>query len=757
MMKSKACITISLILLLTAVKSPACGPYYYAPGEYFMYRVSEDYLPYWRESRNSITSSDFDWQQNCALWRNEAGVEISIEDVRSLVYHASLADLRALSKASSPSANPFGAWLQKDREAMDFLLLAKECETVREEISSPWYYPKKRGGEDEASIALENISARALAYKGRRFRDRYLLQAERALMSLRRYDDCINVWNAAEQAGIPEGLIKRMAARYVAGAYEHIGDADKARQIYGQAGDIVSLLMLVPPAEEDDDIEAVAAFCTDSPGLRDYIANEVKMGQWDREELSTQREEDTYVEKRRRRLLRSYDVCMRMAGRKQTVGRDFWYYTAAFIQHLLGNDKMASTLLSGAEANPSDPLIGESVRVFRIYLDAQLTPFSASYAGAMVSRLGWLDGKIVSAYREAERDCISSGIYMMKSNISFCYWNDMMRKIVLGVICPKLKAGRQASLAAAFAVMADYRLLELVGVLDDGYYDRDWTYHTQRRTLEEYRLESRFNDYDYSNESFALVNAIDPDDLVRFVRMLEHPSGTVERFLAARGGGDALFYREVLGTKLLREMRYSEATEYLASVPVSYQKRLNLDKEGYFRYDPFSVTRKAAEYCGDYKLSFARRMAALEEQIKKERDPDRKALAMFRYATGLRNSGGICWPLTQYGKRYDDDAQTYERDARLYGPPSAPEPKSDFLKSQERLGMRAAELFVQALSMAQDPEVLARMHYELKNLRTIMTDFEGTKAWRELKGGCDTYRDYHMEAADSTGRSLIWN
>ena len=137
-------------------------------------------------------------------------------------------------------SNQFALWIVKhqDRELADFLLLAKLCEKIRWEQNSPWYYPVDN---DAVSISLADIAAKARAYRGKRLRDRYALQAIRAMFATGQYDACINYW--AEVCNqLPEGLIKRMILPYVAGAYFRTGVTEKAMQIYAECGDVESLI-----------------------------------------------------------------------------------------------------------------------------------------------------------------------------------------------------------------------------------------------------------------------------------------------------------------------------------------------------------------------------------------------------------------------------------------------------------------------------------------------------------------------------------
>ena len=611
-----------LLVLLGGVRVHACGPFYYDPAEYYMYRVGGEYLP---GQEPGYFSFNTEWEENCLLWQRQTTRKASLKDIYDVVYKYPAENLRHIGSLPTEKRNPFTEWLGKDDEAREFLILAKECEAARSEMTSPWYYPSKK---DPQRASLEQVANRALSYGGKRLAERYFLQAVRALHSLRRYDDCINLWNA--KAGrLPDNVVTRMAAGYVAGAYANIGDREKAAALFERAGDVESFLSC-KEGDRNGLREEYDRLHPDTRELRRYVAETVSEAQRGHGE-----DMDVWNERNKSRLMAAFGYCKAAVKAPRSGHKDFWYYSAAFIRHLLGNDREPSRLLSKAEkVSGKDRDLAESVRVFRIYLDAVLTPYSSSYEAKMTDGLAWLDRKIAAHYEEVRKEARRDGIYLMKCNMSFFYWNDMMRKITLGAICPKLVENGRGASAVAFANMADNRLLSLVGEIEDTYYDKDG-FHSVVYPLADYRVSGPFNNYDYSNESFALMDTLAVEDLIRYEKNLGVTrNGPESSFLNQRSRTNRAFFREIIGTRLLREARYAEAARYISLVPGDFQYRLNTCKEGYFRFDPFSVTREYAHDGADYKLSFARRMADLEAQVKKEKDPDRKAVALLALALG---------------------------------------------------------------------------------------------------------------------------
>ena len=179
-------------------------------------------------------------------------------------------------------------------------------------------------------------------------------------------------------------------------------------------------------------------------------------------------------------------------------------------------------------------------------------------------------------------------------------------------------------------------------------------------------------------------------------------------------------------------MRYSEAEDWLAKVSPSFQNQLNTFREGYLSFDPFSHDLKRMKERADLKYGFAREMASLEKAIANTRNPDRKALLMTRFATGVKNSVGNCWALSFYGLSSGDYDEEYNRN-------------SLFLRAQRKGFNQAEKLYATALSICRDKETAAQINLSLGNAKTVTKKYKTTQAAEYVRGHCDKYIDYHLE------------
>ena len=687
-----------------------------------MFRISENYLsgPSYKHEFN------YGAEENCQLWQQQTSKDIPLSHIYTVVYGKNatsvwIEDLLYHKRSKwilsvDEEENRFCKWLWKDEEATEFLLLAKQCEETRDRMASPWYYPSKK---DPEKLSLEQIVERADEYEGKRFIDRYLLQTERALFSLHDYDECINRWNEVGQS-LPDNIIRRLTLRYVAGAYYNIGDIKTAIKLFGEAGDVESVLCC---AEKTGDgyLNAMYEYAPSSRDLRDAVERIVLSAEqelWDG--YSSELEEGT-----REKLEQVRALAIRIASEGRVDDPDLWYYTAAFIDHLQGHNSDASWLLAKAESSKGSEYIKESIRVLKIYLDA-LGPYNSSYDSKILDGVKWMERKIVEHLDEGRSATISYGMYYTGINQSYFYWNDMLRKIVHSGIVPKLLKSNKDALAIAYSNMADNLIYNLVGEVDSS-----WS-SSQRMTLQEYREEGAFNSLDYSNMTFGLLDSIKVESIIRYVDNLKRPESDTYRYLNSKGYTNEDYFNDVIGTRMIREMRYPEAEAWLAKVSPSFQNQLNTFREGYLSFDPFSHELKRIRESADLKYNFAREMASLEKAISDTQNPDRKAILMSRFATGLKNSVGNCWALSFYGlssSDYDEDYNT----------------NSLFLRAQRKGFDRAEKMFATALSICRDKETAAQINLSLGNAKTVAKKYKTTKAAEYVRGHCDTYVDYHLE------------
>lgn len=694
----------------------ACGLWpSYTPKHYYAFRVYDDseLFNYDMFDRRKEKSEAI---RNCELWQKITSEVIPLEDIYQVVYKYSYETILNVSRLiESPHTNPrvgnqFVNYLiqYECKEIAEFLVLAKLCEKIRWEQNSPWYYPVE---DDGVNTTLRDIARQAMAYKGTMLKDRYALQAIRALFASSLYERCINFWNDNHEA-IPDGLIKEMIQPYIAGAYCRTGSVEQAMQIYAKCGDVHSLLYCMNEQGqhlyEIEQIELIYTYCPNSSAIASIIQRLICKA----EKLAENPQQDEYTLQIQSQCSRLYEFALQ-AGKKET-DRAMWYYTAAYIAELNGNTQEASDILKQAEAAHGSRFISESIQILRIYLDAKLLRYNSVYEQKLFGQLQWLDNKIKHDINDRiERLTANEGLHLMCSNISYYYWNDMLRKIVFSVLVPRYMEYGNNIRAIQLANMADNRLLNLIN-------------KHESRTMTEYRASTEWNHYDYCNAYFHLLDTIGLDQVIAYRECVIHPRSAFDRFLNERGYIGMDYLGDIIGTQCLREMRYEEAVKYFELVSSSYQYTLNTYKDKCMWRDPFDASSPIYDN-SDYKYNFAREMLSLEQAVRRTSDPNRKAQMMIRYATGIGNSIDKCWALTQY---YQGDS--WEKDW-----------KQSSLWS--RANRKSKALVQKALSMFTDKESAAYSYWLLGNNKKVIMDYPETKTAELIKTQCDNWKDYQTK------------
>lgn len=702
-MKSNICfLLISVLLFVNSAQAYACGPYEYYPYGYKMYRVFD---------KNSVIKTD-ERKENCILWQKLTSAEIPLEDIEMVVYKYTLTQMRELMTVHDPNA--FATWIRtnEDEEIYDFLMLAKICENTRGLMNDPWYYPSKNDG---TYMSLIEIEEKAKAYKGTRLKDRYTLQAVRAMFSAHRYQECVDYWNDVEE-DLPDGLIKEMSRSYIVGAYSRIGQIDAALEYFTDVEDLNSIIFCLRREgkikDVADELECIAKYAPDSyqvPEILQWVVTGFEP--WGSADYTYQERMDTTMVNSIDRELfdKLYQLSVKMTRQPISNNKAIWCYTAAFLADLEAKQHEAWKYIQMATKCPASEFMKESIRVLKIYLDAKVSVYDSAYESRLFNDLKWLDAKIKGELTEDLRSNITEYyFYYLRSNISFYYWNDMLRRILLAEVCPRMLDRGMQVRALQLANLADNMLLNLNNNIEG-------------KTLKEYRSSDNYNSIDYCSEFFMMMkDCVTIGDLTAYVNNTQSAqSSAFDNYLNERGFIDKDYFYDLIGTRYLSELNYDKAVRYLSNVSSTYQPRLNTS--AYMYRDPFSIAESSLREHKNYKLTFAKEMLRLEKSIASATDQNKKAFDLIRYGTGLRNSFTYCWILTEYRKfGWSYDLSPYA---------------NGVLKKVE-------SIYNEALNIVDNDELAAIAYVQLCKWKTAVDKYPDTYAARYTKMMCDNLCDY---------------
>ena len=659
------------LLFWGQAESRACGPCWNYPADYFLPRI---------------------WEQSCTQTRS------ANEDLLS-------ADWQKVIKTPGLTQDEIDAYLS----------LANQCESTRKRYNSRWYYPS---AEDGVSMTLEDIRDRSIAKarEGGPLAQRYVLQAVRAMTSLQDYLGMDAFWS---EIRMEKGVVGDMCLGYVARAWFELGRTEQALQIYRAKGDLSSLLFCYKRMGRKvgwlDLVEDIVGHCPNHSGIPKLLQEWfwwASIGNSSEENYRDRLGKQVVCRLDADRLCRISNLAL---ANPECENPAMWHYVKALALDMSGRVKMAAKEIGTASASAGTGFIHDSIRIMSIYLDAKTSTCNAAYESRLLRDLQWLDAKIVgNVTAEVRRKTIEEDWYL-RTNTSYYYWNDMLKKILLGEVCPRMIDAGKPVLAIRLANMADNRLLGYVGQAQT--FDKG---HTQILPLPQYRLSTlHFNWFDYSNVLFELLFAeVAVEDIEDYVESLDKPKTALELFLDERGYTEKAYFLDIAGTKCLRDFRYADAVRIFEHVPSAYQYRLNTAE--YMDRDPFLGYSKPLNIqFPNYKLSFARQMAECEMIMAGNYGPDEKGQAKIKYGVGLKSSFTYAWPLTGYSWSVEDSDQKWN--------------------NQKYSGDR---FISEGLGMIRDREVKAQELLRLQLRLEIVRNYQGTSACRYVLRHCDEYKEW---------------
>lgn len=649
-------------------------------------------------------------ETNCRHWQSLTHRDIPLEDIEYVVYTMPLAEYEAFyAMAVYYEDNAFAQWIKRnDPEIMDFLLLAKRNEHMRFQYSSKWYYPTMKVG---GPVSLEEIVEQSLGSQSVRLRDRYLLQAVRALTTLKRYDECLELWDREISLLPKDNFMRRLCYEYIAGAYYHTGDVERAMLMFASYGDTGSMYYIAKQQDMDLTTVDIIRYSYLSGAPLSKFSRDIRKMIVDAETFPVVYEfgDKPVVTDE---ILAIRDLAIEAGGNPNCADRAQWLYIAAYIYMQQGNYTQAKALLSRAEKAPASDYMKESIKVLGIYLDALTATYNAAYEERLFEQIKWFEERVRLDFNSDDYD------YCMWHDFSENYWYSSMTRILSYTVAPRyLEMGNPAR-ALQLMNFADYLPYKYVTSIDY-YVDNDYGYWWTSSNIEEYRRErGTFNRIDYSTWFFNTINKQTPDAAIAYVERALNPISEFDRYLNDVGYTSPDFLYDIVGTLCLRYMRYQEAERYFSLVSLDYQYMLNVT----LKRDPFDALCPEGDRILDFRYRFATTMASLERGIEATTDQNRRAQLLLKFGIGMGNSVTTCWPLTYYGSSCNDDWRGDSVALALHN--------------------RAIISINEALSAFTDDELKAEALYALGRHYTVVSSYGYTKKAEFVRRHCDNIYDY---------------
>lgn len=505
--------------------------------------------------------------------------------------------------------------------------------------------------------------------------------------------------------------MRRLCYEYIAGAYYHTGDVEKAMLMFASYGDTGSMYYIAK--QQDMDLTTVdiirysylsgAPLSKFSSDIRKMIVNAetfpVVYEFGDKPVVTDE-------------ILAIRDLAIGAGGNPNCADRAQWLYIAAYIYMQQGNYTQAKALLSRAEKAPASDYMKESIKVLSIYLDALTATYNAAYEERLFEQIRWFEERLKLDYDRDDSD------YISRYDISDNYWYSSLTRIISYTVANRyLEMGNPARALQLmnFTDYLPYKYITSINYYVNGAYLNWWT----ASDIEEYRKErGTFNDIDYSTYFFNIINKQTPDAAIAYVERALNPISEFDRYLNEVGYTSSDFLYDIVGTLCLRHMRYQEAERYFSLVSFDYQYMLNV----MLKRDPFDALCLAGDRISDFRYKFAATMASLERGIEATTDQNRRAQLLLKYGIGMGNSVTVCWQLTHYGHSYED---SWKNGAVT-----------------RALQTKAVSSINEALLMFTKAELKAEALYALGRHRTVAYEYSYTEKAEYVRRHCDNYVDY---------------
>ncbi len=627
----KRFITISLLAVTAWVTSLACGPW--GRPNYYVFSVF-----------NRSQASDARLAPMYNFWQQYAGEN---------VYAWSVDNLSSVREADfDTSSNPIISYAREhnDTEMLTYLrLLVKYYNHVCE--SDTWSYPT-RTSLDEGTQVMKDIALKAANYHGSRLYGQYALLYVRSLVQQGEAQAVINYWNTKGKT-LPESIYKDMARGLYAWSLLSVGQKREALAEYADMGDMASIAWLAKDIRNLSGIKTEYEADPNSPTLIYLVQDFVNTVPDDADSKLQyyhnfkEKEIYDYYQEQVRDMRNFAEFAQQVVKSGKTTAPAMWQAAAGMIQYRLGNTDEAMKILDKAMGMKGTQRMKDNARLCRLMVSTKNADSSDKYQNYLLSELQWLQG----VTKQEDRQYSTKNIYGFDGN----HYLEVATNLIYDNLTPRYIKQGNTNLALALSGMFHNFSKKL-----DGQNDADIYFY------------SDFGNY---------LDSISADQMKEFALFTKNGGKTkLEKWLASQNTTlDNTFCADRIGTKLMREGRFSEALSYVGQVPVSYVAQQGISR--YMARRDYNVERWFKRQVVDtwaafegkddtadaplrtnQKLTFCNDVLRLEKAVEQNPNDDKSLyeLANLYFQASYK---GDCWYLTRYASSvYDTLCYTGEKD-----------------------------------------------------------------------------------------------
>lgn len=491
-----------------------------------------------------------------------------------------------------------------------------------------WNYPTK----EELAQCRNNVQQMLLAaqqYKASRLRPQYTLLEMRANMLQENHAANRTLWEQTASK-LPKSVYRDLMENIYAGALFHLGEREKACDIFARQGDSESIQWALLKFRN---LAGIRRIYDDNPNshslyyLVDEYVNNVQeftdqggFTDWDPDRMESVHNV-AKEQKFRQEALDFADFAKAVVAMGKTHDPCMWQTARAMIHYELGypgeahEDIQDAMMLKGTE---SSKLVARCVAML------VETAYSNPDKASLVQELQWLSAQ----NRQKKSDYL---------------WRAEQRILIHGLATRYHKEGNHQMETAVWGFLQK---------------KTDQRNESQPESLPSWNSA-------YSTNYFYQLENLKTDDIIAYYQKLKQPqSDVLDRYILSQVPCDDMFFNDYIGTCLLRDARFAEAIPYLKQVPPAYLEGLNVSY--YLAHRDYHVERwykkqrtkqdqegpREATLTTNPKLDFCTEALQLQDNIRLAGDANSRAVLSYRLGTMLYQAcpTGECWYLSQYGQ-----------------------------------------------------------------------------------------------------------
>ncbi|MBR5030283.1 MAG: hypothetical protein IKX63_04170 [Muribaculaceae bacterium] len=495
-----------------------------------------------------------------------------------------------------------------DTETLNYLrLLVTYLNNDNSDVHS-WNYPTKEELA-QRKVEVQNVLAKALAYKGTKYKSQYALLVMRCNMTAENHKANISYWEKTASK-LKENVYKRWMKDIYAGALYNTGNKDKACEIFTELGDMTSIKYCVRKKRNLKGIKEEYAANPNSPTLIFLVQDFVNNTQ-ETLDNGSDPEMMRYVEATgiyQNEMNDFVNFAGKVLSEKKTKSPAMWEAARGFVNYMAGNQEAALEQLANAQTLDGTQRMKDNARACLMLASIKSAQPNEKFFNYMLGEYKWLEQK--AGY---DNDHMAADPH----------YNDVFERVTYDALVPKYYSWNMPNQAIALLGMASH------------YNQYTSEYRCQLDTLSS----SEFEGYKY-----YLGNGVSND---------------FEKWVASFSNIDNIKFNDMMGTKLVREGEFQAAINFLEKVPLSYiseqgisyyMARKDYNKEIWMKRQPLSFwNEELTPVTANAKLQYCRDMIALDDKIANSSGDERNEL-LYKKANLLYQAShkGDCWYLAHY-------------------------------------------------------------------------------------------------------------